>query len=152
MYAQPFDIGFRVDTAVSGATLLQTEYFAALTFNARLRLDDNTIDAGTGIVELLRCQLTKFGYPNDKALSGHPLYKHGLASYGVYKVINSCWIKQMTEQNRMVFPDTKDSTAHHYIFAFHDSTFECIADSLKVSRSEEPYEVIFASISKRVLD
>jgi hypothetical protein len=93
--------------------------------------------------------LTKFGYPNDEALSGHPLYSKGLDAYGVCEVISSSWVKTLTEQNRVAFPDTPDSTLRHFIITFHDSTFECIARELKASVSEEPYEKVFAEITRR---
>jgi hypothetical protein len=146
-----FDIGFEPEAAVSGPVLLQTDGNAFLTFNAvRMIPNGNRGAVGTGIIELQRCKVTKFGYPNDEALGGHPLYKHGLAAYGVFEVLSSSWIQQMTEQNRVCFPRTSDSKMRHFIFTFHDSTFECVADGLRATLSTEPYEQIFRQISQRV--
>ena len=151
-YAVPFDIGFVPEAAVSGPVLFQTDYSAVLTFNAMVRVDKaKRTEAGTGVIELVHCKITKFGYPNDEALAGHPLYQRGLSGYGVFEVINSSWSRQLTEQNRVSFPNTPDSSAHHFIFTFHDSTFECIAGSLSASLSNEPFERIVASLSQRVL-
>ena len=150
-YAVPHDIGFEPEAAVSEALLLQTEHAAIFTFHAmRPMPDGRREDAGYGIVELDLCSLTKFGYPNDEALSGHPLHGRGLGGYGVYEVRNSSWIRLMTEQNRVAFPKTPDSTQRHFIFTFHDSTFECIARGLRASLSTKPYAEIFQDISKRV--
>lgn len=73
----------------------------------------------------------KFGSPNDEALGGHPLIQKGLKYYTVHKVANSSWIAELEKQNS-VHPqhDTnrflKDK--HHYIFTFHDSTLELVAN------------------------
>jgi hypothetical protein len=149
-YAVPYDIGFKPEAAVSEPVLLQTDYRTFLTFSAKRLLSDGKYhDAGYGIIEFERCSLTKFGYPNDEALAGHPLYDKGLGAYRVFRVCNSSWIKQMTEQNRVSFPKTPDSNKSHFIFTFHDSTFECIANGLTAALSNEPYEKIFAEITKK---
>lgn len=36
---------------------------------------------GVALVRLERCSVHLFGYPNDEALNGHPLWKHGLRPY-----------------------------------------------------------------------
>jgi hypothetical protein len=146
-----FDIGFEPEAGVSGPVLLQTDDDAFLTFNAvRMTPDGKRGTVGTGIIEFERCGVTKFGYPNDEALAGHPLYKRGLQAYSVFEVLGSSWIQQMTEQNRVSFPNTSDSEQRHFIFTFHDSTFECVADSLRATLSIEPYEQIFRQITQRV--
>ena len=145
------DIGFEPEAAVSGAVLLQTDDDAFLAFNAvRMAADGRRDTAGTGVIEFQRYSITKFGYPNDEALRGHPLYKRGLEAYGVFEVLRSSWIRQMTEQNRVSFPHTADSDQRHFIFTFHDSTFECVADSYKATLSTEPYEQIFRQITERL--
>src|SRR4051794_7393571 len=74
-YAVPHDIGFEPEAAMSEGLLLQTEYAAILTFRAVwVGADRKREDAGYGIVELDLCSITKFGYPNDEAWPGHPLY------------------------------------------------------------------------------
>jgi hypothetical protein len=145
------EIGFEPEAAVSGPVLLQSDYDAFLTFNAvKMQPDGGRGSVGTGVIEIVRCSITRFGYPNDEALAGHPLYARGLGCYGVFEVLGSSWIQQMTAQNRVCFPKTPDSTRRHFIFTFHDSTFECVADSLRASLSTEPYDKIHAQISQRV--
>ena len=146
-----FDVGFEPEAAVSGPVLLQTDNNTFLTFNAvRMTSDGKRGAVGTGVIEFGGCSVTKFGYPNDEALGGHPLYKHGLEAYGVFEVLCSSWIRQMTEQNRVCFPHTSDSKNRHFIFTFHDSTFECVADDCRATLSIEPYEQIFRQIAQRV--
>ncbi len=152
-HAVPYDIGFTPEAAVSEPVLLQTDSAAILTFSAvRPTPEGRREDAGYAIVELDLCSLTKFGYPNDEALSGHPLYEKGLGEYGVYEVYHSSWVRLARDQNRIAFPDTPAySTERHFIFTFHDSTFECIARGIRASLSDQPYAEIFENITKRVL-
>ncbi|MGA1842991.1 MAG: hypothetical protein ACMUIS_00325 [bacterium] len=150
------DLGITPEAAISGPVLLQTDYSTFLTFNAMKDTDKPFPDggyykeeAGTAIVELIGCQITKFGYPNDEAWAGIPRTK-GL-SYGIYEVINSKWIRELAGLNRYSFPDSGEWDSRHFLFLFHDSCFECIADDLKIEISKEKYEDIFAKLSYRVL-
>ena len=145
------DIGFEPEAAVSGPVLLQTDDDTFLTFNAVRMAGERRETAGTGVIEIQGCSVTKFGYPNDEALAGHPLYKHGLGAYGVFEVKKSIWIQQMTEQNRVSFPQTTESRRRHFVFTFHDSTFECVADEIRATLRTEPYEQIFAEIAGQIL-
>ena len=75
-----------------------------------------------------------FGPPNDEAFSGHPLADRGLTPYSVAEIQNSSWLRQMVRMNA-VHPQHRDDAfadCRHFIFAFHDSTFECIADGFSV--------------------
>lgn len=150
-HAVPYDIGWVPEAAVSEPVLLQTEYSVFLTFSAFSHsLHGGRADVGYGIVEFDSCSLTMFGYPNDEAITGHPLYEKGLRAYGIYEVRNSSWVKLKTEQNRIAFPNTPDSTQRHFIFTFHDSSFECIASGLRATLSTKPYSEIFEDVRRRV--
>jgi hypothetical protein len=70
-----------------------------------------------------------FGPPNDEAFSGHPLASRGLRPYSVFEVRDSSWIRTLERMNS-VHPyhrAERFAELRHFIFAFHDSTFECIA-------------------------
>ena len=103
--------------------------------------------AGTAVVEFKRCILTRFGYPNDEARWGIPQYNG--VSYGIYEVRNSSWIQEVIGLNRYRFPKTMDDyVSHHFLFAFHDDTFECLADSISLEVFKEPYEITFERIRR----
>ena len=85
-------------------------------------------------VRFPRCWALKFGYPNDEALSGHPLYEKGLGYYGFFEVTDSSWRNQLHEQNRRALPSKtgdQDGTSRHFVVTFHDSTFECLAEGME---------------------
>lgn len=152
-YAVPYDIGFLPEAAVSEAVLLQTELTTILTFSAvRETPDGMRSSVGYGVVQFERCSLAKFGHPNDEARPGHSLYSKGLGAYGVYEVRNSLWSRQTIEMNQQRFPNAPDIAEKHFIFTFHDSTFECLASGLQASVSTEPYSKLFMEIAKKVFE
>lgn len=70
-----------------------------------------------------------FGPPNDEAFSGHPLAKRGLSPYAAFEIQQSSWLRKLERMNA-VHPNHRPGRYlkdRHFIFAFHDSTFECIA-------------------------
>jgi hypothetical protein len=153
-YAVRLDLGFHPDSGVSVPLLLQTDGSAILTFSAKTNhIEGSFGKEGTAIVEFDSCYWSTFGYPNDEAMDGHPLWGRGLSNYGIFDVHNSRWSRRMTEQNRVAFPDTKDSNTRHLIFTFHDSTFECLCEGIKsASFSTAPFEELFSEITKRGLE
>lgn len=71
------------------------------------------------------------GAPGDEILVGHPLAARGLTYYSVFEVLHSSWVRSLERMNA-VHPRHSPSffeTARHFIFTFHDSTFECVAKS-----------------------
>jgi len=87
------------------------------------------------VVRFRRPYAHMFGPPNDEAFHGHPLASRGLGPYAVYEVRQSSWIRQLELMNS-VHPHHKRewflANKKHLVFAFHDSTFECIADGFEV--------------------
>ncbi|HEX5244466.1 MAG TPA: hypothetical protein VFW23_14485 [Tepidisphaeraceae bacterium] len=152
------DLGVVPEAAVSGAVCLQTELVTILTFNAMRPTDRISPyggpyleDAGTAVVNFTRCLISRFGYPNDEPRSGIPLYKS--VDYGIYEVLNSTWIREVVRMNRYSFPKTEDDCVkRHFLFGFHDSTFECLADDLDLQVVNEPYDVIFERIRRRAFN
>jgi hypothetical protein len=71
-----------------------------------------------------------FGPPNDEAFNGHPLAGRGLEPYGVFEIRHSSWVRQLERMNS-VHPRHQPAAyerLRHFVFAFHDSTFECVAE------------------------
>lgn len=89
-------------------------------------------DEAVVVVTFERCDTFKFGSPNDEAISGHPLYENGLTPYSIFKVINSSWIEELEVMNSVHRRHDKKryDSLNHYIFVFHDSTFECVAKGM----------------------
>ena len=87
------------------------------------------------IVTFARPSLHMFGPPNDEAYGGHPLAKHGLRAHSASEVHSSSWRQRRIEMNRVHYrhSDAIYDGLRHFIFAFHDSTFECLAHDFDVA-------------------
>jgi hypothetical protein len=125
--------------------LLQSEGICCLAYLCNTRSPDwdgrsvrvvshDTEDEPVAIVAFKGVAATYFGRPNDEALRGHPLYDRGLKPYSAFDVANSEWIASLERMNRV---HRNHKAEHfrdfrHYVFTFHDSTFECVADSYAV--------------------
>ncbi len=159
------DVGCHPEGGVSGAVLLQTEGFAVLLFNAMSNAKNASgrcEPLGTAVAEFKRLRLTRFGGPNDEGLPEHPLYPHGLSTLGycICEVEHSVWANEVGARNeasaRRIAGGRFDRAysgarfvPRHFLFSFHDSTFECLADELSVRVSQEPFAATLAPFVKR---
>lgn len=87
------------------------------------------------ILTVERYKAFQFGPPNDEAISGHRLHKLGLRPYSAFEVLNSSWIDALERANRVHaghFPELFTG-CRHFIFTFHDSTLEFIAEGFSAS-------------------
>ena len=140
------------DAGAPNPVLLQTDDSAALLFAARERLVSGKVSevAGHAIMRSPNCHSTKFGYPNDEAMTGIPRFQ-GVA-YGAYEVSGSSWIEDMRELNRYAFPDTPFLVgAKHFVVVFHDSTFECVGNEVEAEFSHEQWESLWPRVYQRQL-
>lgn len=82
------------------------------------------------VVEFDGCECSKMGTPNDEVFHGHPLYGKGFVPYTAMSVVNSHWIKELEKINAVhrQYRSERWQKLHHYIFPFHDCTFECVAN------------------------
>jgi hypothetical protein len=95
-------------------------------------------DEPFSVVLLRRCSAHMFGPPNDEAFAGHPLASRGLQPYGAYRIEHSSWIRQLERMNS-VHPRHQPERyrqLNHLVFAFHDSTFECVCQGFETKTSE----------------
>lgn len=93
--------------------------------------------------------------PNDEAFAGHPLHERGLDPYMVAEVVNSSWLRRLERMNA-VHPSHDPrgyAELRHFVFAFHDTTFECIAKGLSVEvRRGSLREVAHQMLDERVVE
>jgi hypothetical protein len=75
-----------------------------------------------------------FGIPDENSLEGHPLYGRGLRHYRFSEVKNSSWVRaiQRIDSFDSQFNPKRFANLRHLIFPFHDSTFECVANSFEL--------------------
>jgi hypothetical protein len=110
------------------------------------------LEENDGIIDLLKFNFTvyKYGYPNDEAMGSHPMAKFGLGFYGLFEVLNSPWIKEVCEGNR-IHPRHDDSMfngSKHYIVRFKDVTLDVLCN--KMEETQLTREQIFEIVSKEI--
>ena len=100
------------------------------------------------------CVSSKLGHPNDEVQSGHPLSGCGLEGYTAQVVENSRWIAEVAKTNSVHPCDSPErwKNLKHYIFWFHDSTFECLAESYKVEVTSETMSELLNRVQKKLLE
>jgi hypothetical protein len=160
----PLDFGCHPEAAISGALLLQSERSAVLLFNAmsNARNADGYYEpVGTAVVELDGMEETRFGGPNDEARPEHPLYPKGLreVGYAICEVLDSEWALERADRNqssarRIHGREYKERrfVQRHFLFAFHDSTLECLARDLRVTVAKEPFGAIAQGVLRRLAE
>ena len=93
-----------------------------------------------------------FGAPNDEAFDGHPLASRGLESYGAFEIKNSSWIRKLEQMNALhpLHRGGYLKRLKHYVFSFHDSTFECVARDFTVSNYRGSFTSLLPEMHKRL--
>ena len=94
-----------------------------------------------------------FGGPNDEAFSGHPLAGRGLHPYAAFRIEDSSWIRRLERMNA-VHPYHKAERfweLQHLVFAFHDSTLECVCRSYQSKVLQGSIEAVVPEM-KRLLE
>jgi hypothetical protein len=97
------------------------------------------------LVTFERCYAHTFGAPNRD--DGHRLTGRGFAGHGAYKVENSRWLAAEQGSDDSNYWDGLD----HYLLAFHDELFECIAASWSVEVMETTFDEALQRLARLVL-
>jgi hypothetical protein len=92
-------------------------------------------DSGHALFAVVRfCDVLQhtFGYPNDEALQGHPLYAFGLEFYCFNEIHSSPTVRELASRNESLFPGSAKHYLkyNHWVVTFHDETLEVIAKSI----------------------
>ncbi|MEO1247808.1 MAG: hypothetical protein AAFX56_19180 [Pseudomonadota bacterium] len=151
-HAVPCDFPVQWDVGAPLPFLLCSDNQTFLTFYAGRSDPDwdgtyvNVVDPGSPmpaslcLVSFKACASAKLGHPNDEVLSGHPLSGRGVDGYTAQIVKNSPWLAEVAKTNSAHRYDRPErwEALNHYVFWFHDSTFECLAESYDVETTSEP--------------
>ena len=164
-HAVPLDFPLRWDVGCPRPHLVCNDYKTLLAFiirEPRRAVDGRSVevvDPGDGagrrlaLVEFRSCYATKLGAPNDEVFHGHPLEGRGLEAYTAQKVVNSRWLSEIEAINKVHhrYDPSRWGRLNHYVFWFHDTTFECLAESYTVEEHRESVEAMLARMCRRLL-
>lgn len=89
------------------------------------------------VVKFTGVDSVTFGGANDEALHGHRLWGKGLELYSFHEVIASQWIATRERENSVHERHRPATFARlrHFVYTFHDDTFECLAAGFAVDSS-----------------
>jgi hypothetical protein len=164
-YAEPFDFPVKWDVGAPMPHLLANGQHTFLVFYVRvddpnwngtyvkIRNPEADFAEPLAVAQFHRCVSAKLGDPNDEVLHGHPLADKGLEGYTAQIVRNSKWISELEAVNK-VHSNYKPElwrSFNHYIFWFHDETFECVAKSYEVEVVNESMPELLAKLTKRLV-
>jgi hypothetical protein len=136
--------------------ILSDEHRILLAYVIQDSSPDSIIQQAEGedfaLVEFQRYRSFIFGAPNDEAFSGHPLAGRGLHPYACFQIEASSWIRQLERMNSVHsrHDPTRFARYNHYVFAFHDSTFECVAENFTVSEHCGTLESLITVMQRRL--
>ena len=143
------DLGVIPSPAGSGELLLADEWSCRLVFVPSVS-DGLSAPPRTAMATFQGCLQVVFGYPNDEAHPGHPLYSNW--SYGFYEVLGSDWPDRLEAQNRVAFPhSTVPWGKRHFLMTCHESLVEVLAEDLSVEVFERPFAEVAADALRRNL-
>lgn len=164
-HAVPLELPVRWDTGAPLPHVIQNDCKTFLTFYVHEPEPDwdgsyaTVKDPGDGSVESLAlieffgCSSAKFGSPNDEVFEGHPLSGKGLDAYTAQRVVNSKWLAELEAINSVHrrYDPALWRKRNHYVFWFHDTTFECVAESFRVEVFRESMAELLARACHRIL-
>ena len=111
-------------------------------------VERSPIDApdAIAIIRPQNCSIHKFGAPNEEGILGHHLFPEMQAIWDTdafcgAEVRNSQWIAELERMNqaRPLHTPSSSPARRHFIFAFHDSTLEFVADGFEVEIAHRPF-------------
>lgn len=148
-YAVPLDFPVQWDTGAPLPQLLVNDQRALLMFE---------VDAGEqreslALVEFKRCVSAKLGSPNEEAFAGHPLAGRGMEGGRAQLVMSSRWLAELQQIHSVHRGYRADvwRQRNHYVFWFHDTTFECIAEGFEVEVRDGSMPELLAEACRRLI-
>lgn len=153
------DRGAPLPAIVSDEFQLLLGYITSQTDPGWNGTDVNVISPSSGdmlivIVKFINPRAHLSGPPSDEIFSEHPLAPRGLNPYSIGENKCSSWIRALEKMNS-VHPCHRSeyfANLRHYVFAFHDSVFECVAEGLNFELCRGTMRDIVQMMAARLAD
>jgi hypothetical protein len=150
-------VGAPLPVVVADENALRLAYYASVPDSEWDGTYVRVVDLGTEdpvvLVQFEGAHAWFHGPPNDEAFAGHPLAHRGLHPYAAFRIEDSSWVRRLERMNSVHEHHRPENFARlrHYIFAFHDSTFECVARSFTAIHVDGPLTKVLQDMA-RALD
>lgn len=151
-------IGAPLPVVVADEDTLQLAYYAEVVDpdwdGTSIRLVDLSSPEPVVLVRFEGAYAWFHGPPNDEAFAGHPLAARGLRPYSAFRVDRSSWVRRLERMNAVhEHHDRKAFAAlRHYVFAFHDSTFECVARGFTTLQTDGPLTRVLQEMAQALAE
>ncbi len=164
-YAEPLEFPVRWCTGAPLPHLLVNDHKAILIFlisqpdpdwdGSYVTIKNPSDDATEplAMVEFTLCVSAKLGAPNDEVFHGHPLDGRGMEPYTAQVVRNSRWLAELEAINSVhsQYDPARWRSRRHFVFWFHDTTFECVAESFTVEQFRGSFSELLARACERLV-
>jgi len=164
-YAEPIEFPVKWDTGAPLPHLLVNDYRALIAFlvsepdpawdgtYATVKEPKSGETESLALVEFEHCFSAKLGAPNDEVFNGHPLYGKGMEPYSAQRVVNSEWLGELERINSVhsMYRPASWRNLNHYVLWFHDTTFECVAESFRVEVFRESMKSLLGRMVERII-
>lgn len=153
-YAETIDFPYQWDLGAPYPHLLQSDGRAFLAYLMPEDVPDWQFTYLTVVVEFSSCLAAKLGSPNDEVFEGHPLHGKGMDGYRAQEVHNSEWLKEIEKINSVHSQYSSQSHSHvrHFVFWFHDSSVECLAESFTADVYREGLADVLKKICEQLVE
>lgn len=117
-----------------------------------VRIIRHDSEGPVALVEFKWCHVHMFGPPSEDTYHGHPLAERGLSPFGAYEVLTSSWIRSLERMNSVHEHHKPEMfwERRHFIFAFHDSTFECVAEGFQLTETHGSMKSILPLMAEKL--
>lgn len=113
------------DIGAPTPTLLADEHKVSLAYY--------TQELDVALITFSHCFEYKMGMPDENLVGNHRLGKKGLREYEAHLIENSEWITELEKNYKVISNYSRDGRQYqHYVFTFHDRSFECIASDYTI--------------------
>lgn len=87
------------------------------------------------------CFEFRMGMPSADKINDFPLHKYGIDAWGAYLVNESPWVSELDQLYGVIREFSVEARNYkHYVFTFHDRSFECISSGLEIITLNDDHE------------
>jgi len=96
------------------------------------------VEKNVALVKFEHCFEFKMGMPSEDEILKSPYSGLGFVNFEVHTVVNSPWLNELESRYKVISRFSRNDREYiHYIFAFHDRTFECVSSGYSVEKHRE---------------
>ncbi|RYV00650.1 hypothetical protein SOPP22_17750 [Shewanella sp. OPT22] len=93
------------------------------------------VEDDVALIKFDHCFEFRMGMPGEDEISKSPYCGLGLLNFETHYVKNSPWLNELESKYKVISDFSRNDRKYiHYVFTFHDRTFECISSGYSVEK------------------